>query len=277
MSVGLLVPLHEWDGFETACEELRACSVDTSRFLDAEMAELNRWQTTLHKVLAASAAAASHRQEALQEAPSGETLKSHRTHSAAEPGEGSESSAHRTASSELVERLETLCDRIEGGLRRDAILSDSDLTTRLGQEESDKPAGSVSAAQADASSKSYRRRLRALAEQVLILERNRCGAAAELAAARLRARQLTRELKRQKNAFSRERQRWLRKLSAIERSLARLGLPDESTALRRELPTDHGMAPNAGLAKSPTATLTDELLIEAIMTRCEMSPEGRAC
>lgn len=276
MSDGLLTALHEWDGFETACEDLQACSADTARFLDAEMAELDRWQTTLHKALAANAAAALSSPEALQHAPSRETFRSRRTHSTAEPGEGSASSAPRAASSELVERLETLCDRFESGLRRDAIISGSDLTVRLSQEEPDTRNETASAARDEAPSKSYRSRLRALAEQVLILERNRCGAAAELAAARLRTRQLARELKRQKNSFSRERQRWLRKLSAIERLLARIGLPDEPTALRRELPTDHGTTPTTGLAKSPAATLTDELLVEAIMTRCEMSPEIRA-
>ncbi len=268
MSLGLLAPLSDWDGFEAACDELQACSAETARFLDAEMAELDRLQTILqeaHSAHAASPAAA---------LPNGS--QSDQPRLAAEIATEGESAARSSEGSDLVARLETLCDRFEGELRRATVFSAGDAALRLSSEQPDEQSESDSAAHGEASSDSYRRRLRALAEQVLILERDRCGTAAELAAARLRARELAREIKRQKNAFAHERKRWLRKLSAIERSLTGLTAPDAWTARRQPLQADRSPAQKPATAR-PTATgLTDELLIEAIMAKCEMAPESRA-
>lgn len=268
MSLGLLAPLSDWDGFEAACDELQACSAETARFLDAEMAQLDRWQTALQEAFAVNAAS---RATALVDGS-----QSDQPRLAAELATGSVSAARPAESSDLVARLEALCDRFEGELQRTTAFSAGDAAVRLRSEEPDEPPESVSATRGEASSVSYRRRLRALAEQVLILERDRCGTAAELAAARLRARELARELKRQKSAFAHERKRWLRKLSAIERSLEGLNALEASAARRQRLPADHSPAQKPGTAR-PTATgLTDDLLIEAIMAKCEMAPESRA-
>lgn len=268
MSLGLLAPLSDWDGFEAACDELQACSAETARFLDAEMAQLDRWQITLQEALAAHAAS---RAAAL---PNG--ISSDQPRLAAEIAAGGGSAARSSEGSDLVARLETLCDRFEGELRRATVFSAGDEALRIGSEQPNEQSESDSAAIGKASSDSYRRRLRALAEQVLILERDRCGTAAELAAARLRASELAREIKRQKSAFAHERKRWLRKLSAIEQSLKGLTAADALTARRQPLAVDRATAQRSGAARPTAAGLTDELLIEAIMAKCEMTPESRA-
>jgi len=277
VSVGVLAPLHEWDGFEAACAELQACSADVARFLDAEIAELDRWQTALQQVSAAGAAAAA--SPVPGPTPRGR-LACHASDAADQSASANKRSAVADAGSELVARLEVLCNRLEEELDRAPILAVSNASDRADEHSYESAADErweeAGAEQGEAASQSYRRRLRALAEQVLILERDRCGTAAELAAARLRARQLARELKRQKNAFSVERRRWRRKLSAIERALETLSAPNAATGTRRLNPAEHSAAQKAKALGTTSVGLTDELLIEAIMAKCEMSPESRA-
>jgi len=268
VSVGVLAPLHDWDGFEAACAELQACSADVARFLDAEIAELDRWQTALQRAVAAASAV------------SGSTPRGRLACDAAEAADDSASANRRSAvadaGSELVARLEVLCDRLEGELGRAPILAIKNASNRPHENAADQRWEEAGPEKGEAASQSYRRRLRALAEQVLILERERCGTAAELAAARLRARQLARELKRQKNAFTVERRRWLRKLSAIERALETLSAPSAATSTPRLNPSEHGAAQTAKALGTTSVGLTDELLIEAIIAKCDMSAESRA-
>ncbi len=272
MSVGVLAPVHDWDGFEAACAELQACSADVARFLDAEIAELDRWQAALEQASVACVASVA---SPLPSPVHRGGLACDPSDSADESASANQRQASADASVELLARLETLCGRIEGEWHRVTSLADGSALCRSNDGADEQPEGDRQET-AQTASQSYRRRLRALAEQVLVLERDRCGTAAELAAARLRARELARELKRQKNSFSAERRRWLRKLSAIERALESLSASNAATAPRRPLPAERRPAQNANVLETPNAGLTDELLIEAILAKCEMSAEGRS-
>lgn len=273
MSVGLLARVHNWDGFEAACDELQACSADVARFLEAEMAELDRWQTALQQASAVGVATAS-------ASVSGPFVRGQLDADPLDAPDNAaasrESSAHTAQGNELVARLELLCERFEGELQRAAVAAKADASHGDGEDEAPDLLETVRPDRDDQALQSYRRRLRALAEQVLILERDRCGTAAELAAARLRARELACELKRQKNAFTLERRRWLKRLSAIQRALEGLSARDEVSGSLGKISSERGSSQKIDTHGTAKAGLTDELLIEAILAKCEMSAESRA-
>lgn len=247
MSAALVSQCSSWEAFEAACGELHACLEQTEQFCQVQLAELDHWEQMFTELAARPRAVV------------------------AIPGPVAETNDN-SAAADLLARLESLCASLE---RHCSATEPLPLvrTNTAGQE------GGLPTVDnhAEAPPHNYvalsveQARLRRLAEQVLTLERVRCTTTAELAALRRRTAQLVRRLKRRHRAFKRERQRWLRRITAIERALQQLRDRDmrSSHAFDNECASRERLSQNPGDAK----LAADELLVEAILARSTIGPD----